>query len=67
VRVCVFCGGSLAHRRKDARYCGAGCRAAASRALAAEPARDFWSSLCLIRRRRSVQKRSNGGKRGDAS
>lgn len=30
-RVCVVCGGSLKHRRRDARHCGGPCRAEASR------------------------------------
>jgi hypothetical protein len=55
---CAFCGGTLAHRRRDARYCGAPCRAAASRARAAEPAKDFWVRLGQVRRERSAQRRT---------
>ena len=67
MRVCAHCGGPLAHRREDARYCGAPCRAAASRARATEPARDFWTSLGAIQRPRSAHRRTDGTKRGGAS
>lgn len=59
MRQCAQCDGSLERRRKDARYCSAACRAAASRARAAEPVRDFWAGLRLIRRRRSAQRRTS--------
>lgn len=67
MRVCAFCGRPLAHQRKDARYCGPPCRAAASRARAAEPARGFWTSLGAIQRPRSAQRRTDGTRRGGAS
>jgi hypothetical protein len=59
MRTCDHCGGSLAHRRKDARFCGAPCRAAASRARAAEPAENFWIRLGQVWRKRSAQRRTN--------
>src|SRR5438876_2414646 len=40
--LCPVCGASLQGRRRDARYCGAACRRAASPARAAEPARELW-------------------------
>ena len=30
-RLCLLCGVSISHRRADAKYCGGGCRAEASR------------------------------------
>jgi hypothetical protein len=67
MRLCAHCGGSLSHRRKDAVYCGGPCRAAASRARAAEPARDFWASLRLVERPRAARRCTNGPMRGGAS
>ncbi len=47
-RTCVWCRESLEGRRKDACYCHAACRAAASRARrneGSEPASWFWSGV----------------------
>lgn len=59
MRACAYCGGSLLHGRRDAHYGGAPCRAAASRARVAEPARDFWTSLRTIQRRRTARRRTD--------
>lgn len=59
-RACVFCGSSLAGRRRQARHCSGACRAAASRARAAEPVKSFWTTVGQLRRPETAQKRTDG-------
>lgn len=66
MRACAYCGGSLIHRRRDALYCGAPCRAAASRARVAEPSRDFWTALRTIQRPRTARRRTQSAMREGA-
>ncbi len=58
-RRCAHCGSaSLAHRRSDARYCSAPCRAAASRANAARTPQTFAEDLDQAHRTRSARRRT---------
>jgi len=59
---CAWCGGSLDGRRRDARYCSAPCRAAASRARsndATEPPEWFWSGAWDLEAIEGAQRRTH--------
>lgn len=66
-RRCARCGSpSLAHRRADARYCCAPCRAAASRARAARTPKTLTEALDQARREESARTRTEGPKEANA-
>lgn len=59
-RRCAHCGSpSLAHRRRDAIYCSAPCRAAASRARAARTLQNAAEAPGQARGEESAQTRTN--------
>jgi hypothetical protein len=58
VRMCAHCAVPLDGRRRQARYCGGPCRAAASRARAAESTEPVAAAVEPNSDRESAQKRT---------
>lgn len=58
VRACMNCGDPLDDHRCHAKYCGAPCRAAASRARATVTLGSFSADLEAARSKQTAQKRT---------